>query len=76
MIGAGFELITSNCASLKEFASFGSNRHVRQIGESLVIWVEAMRPLDDSDKNRWTVADFSVMMLEVDIGPQQIGRTD
>ncbi|GFU38504.1 hypothetical protein TNCV_2434471 [Trichonephila clavipes] len=33
-----------------------------KIGESLVIWVEAMRPLQDADKNGWTVTDFSVMM--------------
>ncbi|GFV94841.1 transposable element Tcb1 transposase [Trichonephila clavipes] len=35
---------------------------VGQIGESLVIWVEEMRPLEDADKNEWTVADFSVRM--------------
>ncbi|GFU96724.1 uncharacterized protein TNCV_839491 [Trichonephila clavipes] len=34
-----------------------------------------MRLLEDADKNGWTVADFSVMMVVVDIGPQQIGRT-
>ncbi|GFU44135.1 hypothetical protein TNCV_4952961 [Trichonephila clavipes] len=33
------------------------------MGEFLVIWVEAMRPLEDADKNGWaTVADISVMM--------------
>ncbi|GFU73900.1 hypothetical protein TNCV_555281 [Trichonephila clavipes] len=47
-----------------------------QIGESLVMWVEAMRPLEDAGKNEWTMADFSVMMVAVDLGPQQIGRTD
>ncbi|GFS58854.1 hypothetical protein TNCV_4271421 [Trichonephila clavipes] len=31
------------------------------IGESLAIWVEAMRPLEVADNNGWTVADFSVM---------------
>ncbi|GFU67736.1 hypothetical protein TNCV_3134011 [Trichonephila clavipes] len=50
-------------------------KQVGQIGESLVIWVEAMRPLEDSGKNWWAVADFSVMTVAVDLGPQQIGRT-
>ncbi|GFS60873.1 hypothetical protein TNCV_2002311 [Trichonephila clavipes] len=39
------------------------------MGESLVMWVEAMRPLEDASKNRWTMTDFSVMMVAVDIGP-------
>ncbi|GFX00066.1 hypothetical protein TNCV_3080621 [Trichonephila clavipes] len=38
--------------------------------------VEAMRPLEDAGKNEWTVADLSVMMITVDLGPQQIGRAD
>ncbi|GFW43122.1 transposable element Tc1 transposase [Trichonephila clavipes] len=33
-----------------------------------------MRPLEDVEKNGWTMADFSVMMVAVDLGPQQIGR--
>ncbi|GFX04110.1 transposable element Tc1 transposase [Trichonephila clavipes] len=33
----------------------------RAIGESLVTWVESMRPLEDAGKNGWTVTDFSVM---------------
>ncbi|GFW49545.1 hypothetical protein TNCV_2843261 [Trichonephila clavipes] len=37
-------------------------RHFGQIGESLVIWVEAMRPLEDAGKNGWKMAYFSVMM--------------
>ncbi|GFU13331.1 uncharacterized protein TNCV_3843291 [Trichonephila clavipes] len=45
-------------------------------GESLVIWADAMRPLEDAGKNGWTVADFSVMRVAVDLGPHQIGRTD
>ncbi|GFX48053.1 hypothetical protein TNCV_4113881 [Trichonephila clavipes] len=32
-----------------------------------------MWPLENADKNGWTVADFSVMMVAVDLGPQQIG---
>ncbi|GFX54739.1 hypothetical protein TNCV_2822601 [Trichonephila clavipes] len=43
---------------LKE-AGFG------QIGESLVIWVEVMRPLEDAGKNGWTMADFSIMMRRI-----------
>ncbi|GFW72866.1 hypothetical protein TNCV_1267091 [Trichonephila clavipes] len=31
-----------------------------------------MRPLEDADKNGWTGADFSVMLVAVDLGPQQI----
>ncbi|GFW71299.1 hypothetical protein TNCV_537171 [Trichonephila clavipes] len=30
-----------------------------------------MRPLEDAGNNRWIVADFSVMMVAVDLGPQQ-----
>ncbi|GFX00095.1 uncharacterized protein TNCV_3080911 [Trichonephila clavipes] len=35
-----------------------------------------MRPLEDAAKNGWTVADFSVIMVAVDLGTQQIRRTD
>ncbi|GFV85542.1 transposable element Tcb1 transposase [Trichonephila clavipes] len=35
-----------------------------------------MRPLDDAGKNWWSIRDFSVMMVAVDPGPQQIRRTD
>ncbi|GFX94185.1 hypothetical protein TNCV_4292301 [Trichonephila clavipes] len=49
---------------------------IRQIGESLVIRVQKIRPLEDADKNGWTVPDFSVMMVAVDLGPRQIGRID
>ncbi|GFV55239.1 transposable element Tc1 transposase [Trichonephila clavipes] len=51
IISAGFELNTNNCLSLKEIVSLDLNWQVRQIGESLVIWVEAMRSLEDADKN-------------------------
>ncbi|GFW89152.1 hypothetical protein TNCV_2685861 [Trichonephila clavipes] len=47
-----------------------------QIGESLVLWVEAVRPLEDADKNGRTVADFIVMMVAINLGPQQIRSTD
>ncbi|GFV56596.1 hypothetical protein TNCV_1247911 [Trichonephila clavipes] len=30
----------------------------------------------DAGKNKWTVVDFSVMMVAVDLGLQQNGRTD
>ena len=49
---------------------------VRQIGESLVIWVEAMQRLEDVGKNGWNMAHFNVMMVDVNLGPQQIGRTE
>ncbi|GFW15537.1 uncharacterized protein TNCV_4656771 [Trichonephila clavipes] len=35
-----------------------------------------MRPLEDAGKNGWTVANFNVMMVEVNLKPQQIGRKD
>ncbi|GFV80644.1 hypothetical protein TNCV_4618061 [Trichonephila clavipes] len=54
----------------------GLKEAVGQIGESLVIWVEAMRLLEDAGKNGWTVADFSFMMVAVDLGPQHIERID
>ncbi|GFW21658.1 hypothetical protein TNCV_4281731 [Trichonephila clavipes] len=38
--------------------------------------VKAMRPLEDAGKKGWTMTDFSGMMVAVDLGPQQIGRTD
>ncbi|GFT51408.1 hypothetical protein TNCV_4955191 [Trichonephila clavipes] len=34
-----------------------------------------MRPLEDAAKNGWEMADFSVMMVGVDLGPQ-IDRKD
>ncbi|GFX65359.1 hypothetical protein TNCV_3169061 [Trichonephila clavipes] len=34
----------------------------------IIIWVEAMRPLKDAGKNGWKMADFSVMMVAVDLG--------
>ncbi|GFT18523.1 hypothetical protein TNCV_1708381 [Trichonephila clavipes] len=40
------------------------------------MWVEAMRLLEDTRKNGWTVADFSVLIVAVDLGPQQIRRID
>ncbi|GFV80648.1 transposable element Tc1 transposase [Trichonephila clavipes] len=43
----------------------GLKEAVGQIGESLVIWVEAMRLLEDAGKNGWTVADFSFMMRRI-----------
>ncbi|GFU75959.1 transposable element Tc1 transposase [Trichonephila clavipes] len=43
--------LTSNCQSFKEVVSLEGNRQVQQIGESLVIWVKAMRPLEDTEKN-------------------------
>ncbi|GFV75711.1 transposable element Tcb2 transposase [Trichonephila clavipes] len=75
-LATGFELITSNYQSLKEVVSFDWKRQVGQIGKSLVLCVEEMRPLHDSGKNGWTVADFSAMMVAVDLGPQQMGRTN
>ncbi|GFX79538.1 uncharacterized protein TNCV_825271 [Trichonephila clavipes] len=61
------EFVRGRIIGLKE-GDFG------QIGESLVMWVEEMRPLEDAGKNGWTVADFSVMIVAVDLGTQQIRR--
>ncbi|GFX09818.1 transposable element Tc1 transposase [Trichonephila clavipes] len=33
-----------------------------------------MRLLEDTDKNGWIIADFSFMMIAVDLGQRQIGR--
>ncbi|GFS63032.1 hypothetical protein TNCV_3743011 [Trichonephila clavipes] len=30
----------------------------------------------DADKNGWKMAEFRFLMVAVDLGPQQIGRTD
>ncbi|GFY16857.1 uncharacterized protein TNCV_3689151 [Trichonephila clavipes] len=35
-----------------------------------------MWPLEDAVKNGWTMADFSIIMVAVDLGQQQIGRTN
>ncbi|GFW04881.1 hypothetical protein TNCV_4881161 [Trichonephila clavipes] len=35
--------------------------------------VEAMRPLEDAGKNGWTTADFSAMMVAVDLAPFRSG---
>ncbi|GFS87936.1 hypothetical protein TNCV_3426861 [Trichonephila clavipes] len=37
-----------------------------RLSKSLVIWVEAMRLLEDAGKNWWTMVDFSVVMIAVD----------
>ncbi|GFW32707.1 transposable element Tcb2 transposase [Trichonephila clavipes] len=55
---SGFELITSNSPSLKEFVILDKTRQVGQIGEPLVIRVKAIQPLEDAGKNRWTIVDF------------------
>ncbi|GFT01463.1 hypothetical protein TNCV_269831 [Trichonephila clavipes] len=46
---------------------------VGQIGESLVMWVEAMRPLEEDGSG---MTDFAVMMVAVDLRPQQMWRID
>ncbi|GFT52775.1 hypothetical protein TNCV_206141 [Trichonephila clavipes] len=35
-----------------------------------------MQPLEDADKNGWTVADFSGMVVEIDLGSSQTGGID
>ncbi|GFX68388.1 transposable element Tcb1 transposase [Trichonephila clavipes] len=34
-----------------------------------------MRPLEDAGKKGWTTADFSIMMVAFNLGPQLIGST-
>ena len=41
-----------------------------------VISVEAILRLEDVGKNGWTVADFSVIMLAVDLGPHMMRWTE
>ncbi|GFY05558.1 hypothetical protein TNCV_4370671 [Trichonephila clavipes] len=60
-------------SKFERVVSSDCKRKVRQIGESLVKWVEAMRPLEDAGKNGWTMADFSVMRVAVDLGPSRSG---
>ncbi|GFX91078.1 hypothetical protein TNCV_5107081 [Trichonephila clavipes] len=49
----------------------GANRRVaRHMGRS------EMWPLENAGKNEWVMADFSVTMVAVALGPQQIGRID
>ncbi|GFW43921.1 hypothetical protein TNCV_231601 [Trichonephila clavipes] len=62
---AGFELIKSNCQSLKKIVSFEWKRQVGQIGESLIIW--GQRTLEDAGKNGWTTADFSIVVVAADL---------
>ncbi|GFV91812.1 hypothetical protein TNCV_2974841 [Trichonephila clavipes] len=64
------------CVCLKEVVSLDRKRQFGQIGESLVIWVEEMWPIEDAGKDAFTMADFSFMMVPVDLGPQQIAKTD
>ncbi|GFV03693.1 uncharacterized protein TNCV_1876411 [Trichonephila clavipes] len=48
-------------------AGSANQRIARQIGRR-------MRPLEDTSKNGQTMADFSVMMVAVDLGTRQIGN--
>ncbi|GFV85599.1 putative DD41D transposase [Trichonephila clavipes] len=54
----------------------GLKERVKQIEESLVIWFEAMRPLEDAGKNGLTIADIGAIIVAVDLGPHQIRRTN
>ncbi|GFX07675.1 transposable element Tc1 transposase [Trichonephila clavipes] len=38
--------------------------------------MEAIWPLEDVGKNGWKIADFRVIMVAVDLGPQQIGSNE
>ncbi|GFU62468.1 transposable element Tc1 transposase [Trichonephila clavipes] len=44
---------------------------LRKSGIARHIVVEAMRSLEVAGKNGWTIADFRVMMVTVDLGPQK-----
>ncbi|GFV40492.1 hypothetical protein TNCV_4643881 [Trichonephila clavipes] len=54
---------------LKE-AGWANRRIARHMGR------EPMCSFEDVDQNVWPVTDFCVIMVAVDLGPQQIGRTD
>ncbi|GFV87924.1 hypothetical protein TNCV_782051 [Trichonephila clavipes] len=73
---ASTQLITSNYQSLEAVVSFNRKRLGGQIRESLVIRIETTRLLEDAGINGWTMANFSVMMVAVDLRPQLIERTD
>ncbi|GFY31444.1 uncharacterized protein TNCV_4990031 [Trichonephila clavipes] len=70
---------SSSCEQLSEFergpiigtkeAGSANRRIARHIDRR-------RRPLEDTCKNGWRMADFSVMMVAVDLGPRQIGKTD
>lgn len=76
VLAAGFELNTSNFHTLKEVVLLDRNIQVGQIEELLEIQVEGKRRSEDAGKNGWTTADFGVMMVMIDLGAQQIGRTE
>ncbi|GFW68558.1 uncharacterized protein TNCV_529131 [Trichonephila clavipes] len=75
----GTTLDSSSYEQLSEFergriigmkeAGSANRRIARHIGRR-------MRPSEDTGKNGWTMADFSVMMVEVDLGPRQIWKSD
>ncbi|GFW65879.1 hypothetical protein TNCV_587051 [Trichonephila clavipes] len=70
--------IRAHYEQLSEFEGgliIGLKEAVVKIGELFVIWVEVMRLIENADKNGWTVADFSVMIAVIDVGPQKIRRT-
>ncbi|GFU11808.1 hypothetical protein TNCV_4192271 [Trichonephila clavipes] len=75
-LAVGFQLITSNCQSLKE-------SHIIGLKEASRANQRIARPMGRSDaairsdgKNGWTVADFGVLMVATDLRPHHIGRTD
>jgi len=68
-LAAEFVLITNNFQSLTEVVSLDWKRPV-----GLVIWIEAMRR--NAGKDGWKMAEFRVRMVAVDLGLQQIMRTE
>ncbi|GFT10468.1 hypothetical protein TNCV_3191241 [Trichonephila clavipes] len=67
----GFELITSKYQSLKGIVIIGL-KEAGGANRRIALWVEAMRLLEDAGKNEWAVADFSDVMVAVDLRPQLI----
>ncbi|GFV31014.1 hypothetical protein TNCV_4014481 [Trichonephila clavipes] len=57
-------IVANRISSCNVFSRFA------QIGQSLIVWIEAMRPLEVDSKNGWATSDFSVMTVSDDLEPQ------
>ncbi|GFX59003.1 hypothetical protein TNCV_3814371 [Trichonephila clavipes] len=72
---AGFELLRQLSEFEKDYiigmkeAGSANRRITRHMGRRI-------RPFEDTGKNGWAVANFGVMMVAVDLGQHQIGKTD
>ncbi|GFT87072.1 transposable element Tc1 transposase [Trichonephila clavipes] len=79
MSSRNIRALSSNCQSFKEVASFGMKdagsanwRIARHMGRSDAV----IRRLEDAGKNGLIIENSSVMMVAVELGPQQIVKSD